>query len=61
MILQDLKDMVLASFCFAVGFVSVWGFILSAFDVLGQLSAWVSISLFTLLALALVARFKGGG
>ena len=57
--LTDIKDMVLASFCFAVGFVSVWGYILSAFDVLGQLSAWMSISLFTLLVLVIIAGVQG--
>ncbi len=57
--LTDIKDMVLASFCFAVGFVSVWGYILSAFDVLGQLSAWMSISLITSLVLVIIARVQG--
>ena len=54
--LTDLKDIALVSFCFAVGFVSVWGYILSAFDVLGQLSAWLNISLFTSLVLVMIAR-----
>lgn len=54
----DIKDMILASFCFAVGFVSVWGYILSAFDILGQLSAWMSISLFTSLVLVIIARVQ---
>jgi hypothetical protein len=50
--------MLLASFCFAIGFVSVWGYILSAFDVLGQLSAWMSISLITLLVLIIIVRVR---
>lgn len=57
--LTDIKDMVLASFCFAVGSVSVWGYTLSVFDVLGQLSAWMTISLLTLLLLLFVARVRG--
>jgi len=57
--LTDIKNIVLASFCFAVGFVSVWGYILSAFDVLGQLSAWMNISLITSLILVIVARVQG--
>lgn len=57
--LTDLKDIVLASFCFAVGSVSVWGYTLSVFNVLGQLSAWMMISLLTLLLLIVVARVRG--
>lgn len=57
--LSDLKDMILISFCFAVGFVSVWGYILSALDVLGQLSAWLNISLLTSLILVVIARAQG--
>lgn len=53
--LVDLKDVVLASFCFAAGFIYLWGYILSALDVLGNLSAWLAAGLATVLLLGLLA------
>jgi hypothetical protein len=54
--LTDLKDILLTSFCFFVGFVTGGGYILSFLNVLGQLSAWMYFSLITSLALVLIAR-----
>ncbi|HRQ22828.1 MAG TPA: hypothetical protein PLF42_05280 [Anaerolineales bacterium] len=49
----------MAFFCFAAGLVTVWGYALSESNVLGQLSAWLYVSLGTLLVLMVIAHVRG--